>query len=128
MNRLIKLGFIACLALLATSCALVQTSMSPEQVYKLLPTMTESRFMTVAQADEAVEMGQARYLARREYVVPLRMTAREELRKGAKGIDEWVELDGGNAYVLITYKWVNVAHGEDSATQLHLEFDTMLVE
>ena len=43
---------------------------------------------------------------------------------GAKGIDEWVEIDGGNAYVLKSFKWIRV--DESGATQLDLEFDTMI--
>jgi len=43
-----------------------------------------------------------------------------------RGVDEWVELDGGNAYVLTNYKWVTVDHY--GSTQLHIEFDTMLCE
>ena len=54
------------------------------------------------------------------------LTVNGDLKYGAKGIDEWVELDGGNAYVLVNYKWVTV--DEHGSTQLHIEFDTMLCE
>jgi hypothetical protein len=54
------------------------------------------------------------------------MSTKDDLRNGAKGIDEWVKLDGGNAYVLTNYKWVTV--GNDGATQLYIEFDTLLCE
>jgi len=50
----------------------------------------------------------------------------DDLIYGAKGIDEWVKLDGGNAYVLTNYKWVTV--GNQGATQLYLEFDTLKCE
>jgi len=62
----------------------------------------------------------------RNYVAPIGLSAKDDLRKGAKGIDEWVNVDGGNAYVLISYKWVTVDLG--GSTQLHVDFDTMLCE
>ena len=62
----------------------------------------------------------------RNYTAPMRLTVNGDLKYGAKGIDEWVELDGGNAYVLISYKWVTVDH--NGSTQLSIEFDTMLCD
>ena len=53
-------------------------------------------------------------------------SVKNDLKNGAKGIDEWVKIDGGNAYVLTSYKWVTV--DSEGATQLHIEFDTMLCE
>ena len=50
----------------------------------------------------------------------------ECLRDGAQGIDEWVKMDGGNAFVLINYKWITV--DQNGATQLHIDFDTMKCE
>jgi hypothetical protein len=107
-----------------TSCAVFRTSVTPEEVAGILPIMTDARFMTVAQAEDAVQAGTARYLTRREYVVPVGLTVKNELERGAKGIDEWVKLDGGNAYVLVNYKWITVDN--EGSTQLHLEFDTRL--
>ena len=51
------------------------------------------------------------------------MTVSEDLKFGAKGIDEWVKVDGGNSYVLKSYNWIAV--GDKGATELHIEFDTM---
>ena len=53
-------------------------------------------------------------------------TPKNDLKNAAKGIDEWVELDGGNAYVLINFKWVTV--DGNGSTELHIDFDTMRCE
>ena len=54
------------------------------------------------------------------------LTTREDLKQAAKGIDDWVKRDGGNAYVLRNYEWVTVDHL--GSTQLRVEFDTILCE
>jgi hypothetical protein len=98
--------------------------MTPNQVNTILPTLTKSRFIPQAQAEKAVKANNCKYLVKgRTYAVPDGQTAKGELKKGAKAIDEWVQIDGGNAYVLTSYKWVE---GYKGSTQLHIEFDTML--
>jgi hypothetical protein len=107
-----------------TSCA---TSMTPMQVNNTLPTLTKSKFISLVQAEEAVKSNGCKYLVKgRNYSAPIGLTIKDDLRNGAKGIDEWVKLDGGNAYVPNIYKWVTVDHY--GSTQLHIEFDTMLCE
>jgi hypothetical protein len=107
-----------------TSCA---TSMTPMQVTSTLPTLTKSKFMSQAQAEEKVTNGTCKYLVKnRTYVAPMGFSTKDDLRYGAKGIDEWVKLDGGNAYVLKNYKWVTVDH--NGGTQLTIDFDTMICE
>ncbi|MCX2681064.1 hypothetical protein OOZ15_14015 [Galbibacter sp. EGI 63066] len=123
-----KSGLVSCLIigvfLFLTSCA---TSMSPVQVNNTLPTLTKSKFISQAQAEELVKTNKCKYLTKgRNYVAPIGFTVKDDLKNGAKGIDEWVELDGGNAYVLTSYKWITV--NDDGATQLHIDFDTMLCE
>jgi hypothetical protein len=100
--------------------------MTPSQVNSTLPTLTKSRFIPRAQAEEAVKANGCKYLVKgRTYAVPESHTVKRDLKKGAKGIDEWVKIDGGNAYVLTGYEWVA---GHKGSTQLHVEFDTMLCE
>lgn len=114
------IGFI----FLFTSCA---TSMSPVQVHNTLPSLTKSRYLTYTQAEEAVKTNNCKFLVQgREYVAPLAITTKGDLRNGAVGIDEWVELDGGNAYVIKSFKWIRV--DESGATQLNIVFDTLLCE
>lgn len=110
--------------LFLNSCA---TSMSPMKVNSTLPALTKSKFISQVEAEEAIKTKRCRYLVKgREYTAPIGLTTRNDLKNGAKGIDEWVELDGGNSYVLRNYKWVTVDH--NGSTQLHVEFDTMICE
>lgn len=118
MNKLAKLNLIGVILFL-TSCA---SSMSPMQVNNTLPTLTKSKYVSLSD----IETSKCKYITKsRSYVAPIGLFAKDDLRNGAQGIDEWVTLDGGNAYVLRNYKWVNV---DNEATQLHLEFDTLLCE
>ena len=123
MNKLIKSNLIIGILLILTSCA---TSMLPMKVNDTLPTLTEAKFISQSLAEEAVKENTCKYLVRgREYVAPMGLTVKGDLRNGAKGIDGWVNIDGGNTYVLVSYKWVTV---DDEGTQLYIEFDTMLCE
>ena len=124
MAKFIKLSIVIGLVFFFASCA---TSMSPTKVSNTLPTLTKSKFISQSQAEEAIKTNRCKYLVKgRNYTAPMGLTAKGDLKYGAKGIDEWVELDGGNAYVLISYKWVTVDY--NGSTQLHIEFDTMLCE
>jgi hypothetical protein len=110
--------------LIVSSCA---TSMTPIEINNSLPTLTLSKFISQAQANESTISKKCKFLVKgRNYNAPIGMSTKDDLRNGAKGIDEWVKLDGGNAYVLTNYKWVTV--GNDGATQLYIEFDTLLCE
>jgi hypothetical protein len=124
MMKIIKLSLIIGVALFLSSCA---ASMTPMQVSNTLPGLTKSKFNSQSQAEEAIKTNKCKYLVKgRSYVAPVGLTVKNDLKYGAKGIDEWVELDGGNAYVLVNYKWVTVDDG--GSTQLHIEFDTMSCE
>ncbi|MEM9547171.1 MAG: hypothetical protein AAGA77_14415 [Bacteroidota bacterium] len=101
--------------------------MSPKEVNKTLPTLTKAKFASPKAAEAAIKNNRCKYLVRgRTYVAPKKATVHGDLKYGAQGIDDWVEIDGGNAYVLISYKWVVVDN--NGSTQLNLEFDTMLCE
>jgi hypothetical protein len=124
MIKLIKLNLFICVVMFFASCA---TSMTPMQVNSTLPTLTKSKFISQAQADEAVKENNCKYLVKgRNYTAPMGISVKEDLRYGAKGIDEWVKLDGGNAYVLVSYNWLTI--GENGSTQLYVVFDTMLCD
>ncbi len=103
------------------------TSMTPVQVNNSLPTLTKSLYITQSQAEDMVKEGKCKYLvSNRTYVAPMGLSVMADLKYGARGIDEWVALDGGNAYVLKNYKWVTVDY--NGGTQLHLDFDTILCD
>ena len=123
-NKLLPKLCCAVFVILLNSCA---TSMSPMKVHNTLPTYTQSRFLSKAEADKAISTGGCKILVKdRSYTAPVGLTTKNDLRNGARGIDEWVELDGGNAYILNSFKWVRVDH--NGSTQLHVDFDTMLCE
>jgi len=108
--------------LFLNSCA---TSMTPMKVNSTLPELTESKFISQVEAEEAIISNRCKYLVKgRSYTASMGLTTKNDLKNAAKGIDEWVELDGGNSYLLRNYKWVTVNH--NGSTQLHVEFDTML--
>lgn len=117
-----KFFFLVYVVVLFSSCA---SSMSPVKLYNTLPDLTKAKFIPQSQLDNAIEKNGCKFLVRgREYTAPIGLTTKGDLKNGAKGIDEWVELDGGNAYVLTNYNWRTVdALG---STQLQIEFDTML--
>ena len=124
MVKVIKLNLVIGAIFFLASCA---ASMSPTNVNYTLPTLTTSKSISQSQAEEAIKTNRCKYLVKgRNYTAPMGLTVNGDLKNGAKGIDEWVELDGGNTYVLISYKWVTVDH--NGSTQLHIEFDTMLCE
>ena len=110
--------------LFLNSCA---TSMTPVKVNSTLPDLTESRFLSQTEAEEAIKSNRCKYLVKgRSYTAPIGLTTKNDLKNAAKGIDEWVKLDGGNSYVLRNYKWVTV--DDNGSTQLQVEFDTILCE
>lgn len=118
--KIILLSFV----LFISSCS---TMMAPVEVNNILPTMTKSTLISQAKAEENVKANKCKYLVKdRNYVAPIGFTKKDDLRYGAIGIDEWVKLDEGNAYVLKNYRWITV--DENGSTQLHLDFDTLLCE
>ena len=123
MLKLIKSTFIISAVVFFTSCSILAASMSPTEVYNTLPKLTKSKFIS----QEEVKNSNCKYLVKgRSYTSPSGITVKNDLKNGAKGIDDWVKLDGGNTYVLTSYKWVVVGNNGD--TQLHVEFDTLLCE
>jgi hypothetical protein len=122
-NFILKLASIFIITKL-TSCAM---SMTPLQVNNTLPTLTNSKYLSQTQALESIKSNKCKYLIKgRKYTAPMGYTTKDDLKNGAKGIDEWVKLDGGNSYCLINCNWVTVDH--NGSTQLEIEFDTMICE
>ncbi len=120
--KLFKLNLNFGVVLFLVSCA---TSMSPMEVNNTLPGLTNSKFMSQSQADDAVKTNECKYLGKgRKYVAPVALSKKSDLKNGAKGIYEWVKIDGGNAYVLINCNWVIVDN--NGTTLIHIEFNTIL--
>lgn len=107
-----------------SSCS---TSMNPVRFYNTLPNLTYTKYYNQIQANDAQKANKCKILVKsRTFVAPMGLSVKGDLRKGAKGIDEWVRMDGGNAYVILNYKWVTVDHY--GSTQLQIDFDTMRCE
>lgn len=118
---LICISFAA--ALLLEGCA---TSMTPSQFNERLPKATHSKFYDRVSGTRAVTAGECRLMVGgRKYTAPIGLTAADDLKNGALGIDEWVNADGGNAYSLANYEWISVPVGDSYATQLIVYFDTL---
>jgi len=106
------------------SCA---TTMSPTEINNTLPSLTSSTYYSQPEAEEALNNERCKYIDRgKTYKAPVGFTVKGDLKNAAEGIDEWVDVDGGNAYVLRSYNWEII--DEYGSTQLNVEFDTMLCQ
>ncbi|MDA9018488.1 hypothetical protein N9H44_02400 [Saprospiraceae bacterium] len=123
INSVLLLGAVCTFV----SCTVFKLSMLPSEVYNTLPNFTKSKMISYQKAEEEIEAHRCKYLVKgRDYSANMGLTVKDDLKNGAKGIDDWVDLDGGNTYVLLTYRWEVL--GDNVGTQLHLKFDTMLCE
>ena len=93
-------------------------------MYKELPKLTQSKLVPQSEIDSLISTDKCKYLTRgRSYAAPAGLFAKNDLKNAAKGIDEWVQLDKGNAYILTNYKWISMNHS--GSTQLNVDFDTL---
>lgn len=101
-----------------------QSSYTPAKMYKVLPTLTKSKLILQSEIDSLISTEKCKYLTKnRSYSAPIGFTAKNDLKNAAKGIDEWVELDKGNTFVLTNYRWIQVS--DLGSTQLIVDFDTL---
>lgn len=123
MKRALLFFLAATLIVPLVSC----TSMTPVAFNNSLTSSTKSKFYSTMEAQKAVEDGSCKYLVKgRSYMAPIGFTVNDDVRNAAKGIDEWVKIDGGNAYSLNNFKWYTV--DGNGTTQLYVEFDTIQCE
>jgi len=100
------------------------TSMTPVQFNEAFPKSTDSHFYNKNNAKEEISKGNCELLVEnRKYTAPIGLTLHSDLSNGARGVDEWVKDDGGNAYAINNFEWISV--GDQGATQLIVYFDTM---
>ena len=103
-----------------TGCAM---SMSPKELMEKFPHATKVEFYTFSDAHNAEMRGTCRVLVKnRSYTAPLGLTVDDDLENGARGVDEWIYSDGGDAFILKDFEWIYVPEG----TQLIVYFDTMI--
>jgi beta-lactam-binding protein with PASTA domain len=72
MKKLIYILFVISIIVSFTSCAIFQTSMTPTEVYKTLPTLTKSNFLTALQSENL----NCKCLQKRSYTAPIGMTVK----------------------------------------------------
>lgn len=107
--------------LLLQACA---TSMSPALFMQEFPEATNSKHIDKAALKNEIETGNCTVIAEnRKYVAPIGFTVQGDVNNGAKGVDEWVTTDKGNAYAIDNFEWVSV--GDQGTTQLIIHFDTL---
>ncbi|HBN06868.1 MAG TPA: hypothetical protein DD434_13960 [Bacteroidales bacterium] len=124
MKKIINTLFIAWISILLHSCA---TSMTPMQVNQTLPMLTKSTYLSVEQTQNP----NCKCLTRgKSYTAPVGLTVKDDLRNAAAGIDEWVSIEGGNAYKLTNFKWITISTDKNSshATQLVIDFDIYICQ
>ena len=102
-----------------------QSSYTPSKMNKVLPTLTKSKFVLQSEIPELISSEKCKYITKgRSYAAPVGLFAKNDLKNAAKGIDEWVELDKGNTFVLTNYKWTPTDNV--GSTQLYVDFDTLI--
>ena len=123
--RNIAIAIVLAIVILAhTGCA---TSMTPSQFMAEFPGATKAEFYDRARAKHALLNNSCRLLVvSRSYAAPQGISVDEDLRNGARGVDEWVRVDGGNAFILNNFEWITT--DQWGSTQLIVYFDTMLCE
>lgn len=108
-------------AIVLVGCA---TSMTPTQFMEKFPDSTKSVFYDRASANKALANNTCKLLVtKRSYSAPVGITVNDDIRNAAKGVDEWVRVDGGNAYTLTNFEWITIDAA--GSAQLIVYFDTM---
>lgn len=119
-----KTFFTSLFSVLSISFFSCQSSYTPAKMNKVLPEYTKSKSVFQSDIDSLISTGKCKYITKgRSYAAPVGFTAKKDLKNAAKGIDEWVELDKGNSYVLTNYKWIPIDNL--GSTQLNVDFDTL---
>jgi hypothetical protein len=97
--------------------------MTPIEVNQTLPTLTKSTYLTGEQTQDP----KYKCLFRgKNYAAPVGLSVKDDLRNAAEGIDQWVSLEGGNAYKLTNFRWITIStdkYGSPTSTQLIVDFD-----
>jgi len=108
--------------LLLQACA---TSMSPSVFVEEFSKATKSKYIHTETSEDATTTENCNILVdSRKYVAPIGFTVKGDVSNGARGVDEWVSADKGNAYTINNFEWVSI--GDRGVTQLIIYFSTIL--
>ena len=122
MQKYLKLTLFVFILSFVISCGV---SMLPSEVNTLLSKSTVTKLIVKAQADEDLQTNKCKLLVKgRSYNAPPGFSVSSDIKNAAIGIDDWVKIDGGNSYSIITYKWIPIDN--NGGSQLYVEFDTLL--
>ena len=117
--RKLSLTTLITFVTMLTGCAM---SMPPKEFMDKFPATTKTKLYTKLDANTAVESSICKKLIlNRHYSAAIGLTVDGDLNNAAQGVDEWVISDGGNAYSLNNFEWVDLI----DKTQLVVYFDTM---
>lgn len=124
--RIIKNIFLTVfISIFLCSCA---TTMTPLEVSQTLPTLTKSKYLTLEQTQNP----NCKNLSKgKSYAAPMGLTVKDDLLNAATGIDEWVNIDGGNSYKVTNFRWITIStdkYGSPTSTQLVIDFDTYICQ
>ncbi len=98
--------------------------MSPSKFIDEFPKSTNSSYISKANLNNELANGKCKLLVEnRKYIAQIALSVQGDVISGARGVDEWVEADSGNAYVLNNFEWISV--GDQGVTQLVVYFDTL---
>lgn len=111
--------FLLVLIVALGSCASLHT---PSKFLEYLSKNTKNIMISERIMNRYVSEQQCQLIkASRYYIVPMKFSEKNDIKSAAIGIDDWLKIDGGNAFVLKNYNWRNVDIG---AKQLEVIFDT----
>lgn len=94
---------------------------SPKVFYEMFAKMTKSKLIMPQELNALVDNKKCALISSKSYAGPVALSIKGDMKKAAKGVDEYVELEGGNAYHIKNYKWENFGHL--GSTQLNIDFD-----
>lgn len=121
MTYFIKYILLVMSVYVLSGCA---TSMAPTEFIDSLRKTTTSKYFDHPSAKNELASGRCKLIAGgRRYTAPIGFTVSGDVENAAEGIDQWVEADNGNSYIINSFDWISV--NDQGVTQLIVNFDTM---
>ncbi len=91
------------MTLITAGCA---RSLTPLQFTERCPGLTEAKYYGSIEGKEAISNGRCEMLVEgRKYRAPMGLGLTGDMMNGAKGVNEWVQVDEGNSYILNDFEW-----------------------
>jgi hypothetical protein len=102
----------------------------PIQFIETFNKLTKSELYSKTNTESAIQSNKCKIIEFREYYSGAKLNGYGDMKSAAIGVDDWVNLDGGNSFSLVSYRWiqagVSLYEGTGgTATELKIEFYTM---